>query len=445
MKQFLHLWVPIFLSNSIIMLVGIFDMIFLSHYSPQHVAAMAVCLSIYSLLFVSGTGILQGMMQELAEAYGRRAFDNIQKILKQSILIVIVLSVFAGWLLTHADPLLHLLKADSALQALIQPCLWLLAWTLPAHLLVRILYILTQACGEAKRVFYANIFYLIFKVSLAYCLIFGIQGYVPAYGVKGAFIAHLTVQWALLVVYYLIFLEKQLRVHWSGQFFHFKTLLKILRIGLPSAIVVFIDVFTISVIALLILPLGEIIVNAHQVAMGLAGLLFMVPFSMSSAFSILVSTRIGANQVQSAWDLTFKALRVVVASAVVLAILIAIFQKPIVTLFSDNKDVLAVSLALMFLLCWMHIFDAILVVSVNMLRCWKVVIFPMFIFSGVLLLGGLGGGWYLAYHPVLLFNLNLDVSGISGFWWMLAISYTFAALMCLLCLGLKYRKHLQTA
>lgn len=114
--------------------------------------------------------------------------------------------------------MLHQLKADSALQALIQPCLWLLAWTLPAHLLVRILYILTQACGQAKRVFYANIFYLILKVSLAYCLIFGIQGYVPAYGVKGAFIAHLTIQWALLVVYYLIFLEKQLRVHWSGQF-----------------------------------------------------------------------------------------------------------------------------------------------------------------------------------------------------------------------------------
>ena len=79
------------------------------------------------------------------------------KILKQSILIVIVLSVFAGWLLTHAI-LCYILKADSALQALIQPCLWLLAWTLPAHLLVRILYILTQACGQAKRVFYANIF-----------------------------------------------------------------------------------------------------------------------------------------------------------------------------------------------------------------------------------------------------------------------------------------------
>lgn len=74
MKQFLHLWVPIFLSNAIIMLGGLFDVIFLSHFSPQHVAAMAVCVSIYSLCFVSGVGVLQGMMQELAEANGRQAF-----------------------------------------------------------------------------------------------------------------------------------------------------------------------------------------------------------------------------------------------------------------------------------------------------------------------------------------------------------------------------------
>src|SRR5690606_13976719 len=52
MKQFLHLWVPIFLSNAIIMLSGLFDVIFLSHFSPQHVAALAVCLSVYSLCFV---------------------------------------------------------------------------------------------------------------------------------------------------------------------------------------------------------------------------------------------------------------------------------------------------------------------------------------------------------------------------------------------------------
>ncbi|PWF32562.1 MATE family efflux transporter, partial [Yersinia pestis] len=82
-------------------------------------------------------------------------YADIQRIVKQSILIVLVISAVAMYLFNHATPLLHFLKADAALQALIVSCLWLLAWTIPAHLLLRILYILTQACGQAKRVFYA--------------------------------------------------------------------------------------------------------------------------------------------------------------------------------------------------------------------------------------------------------------------------------------------------
>lgn len=263
MKKFLHLWVPIFLSNAIIMLSSLFDVIFLSHFSPQHVAALAVCLSVYSLCFVTGIGVLQGMMQELAEANGRQDYADIQRIVKQSILIVLVISAVAMYLLNHATHLLHFLKADAALQTLIVPCLWLLAWTIPAHLLLRILYIFTQACGQAKRVFYANMIYLLLKVALAYVLIYGIEGYVTSYGVEGAFMAHLIVQWVLLFVYYFFFLEQKLKIQWSGVFFHWQTLLKILKIGLPNAVVTFVDVFAISAIALLILPLGDIVVNAH--------------------------------------------------------------------------------------------------------------------------------------------------------------------------------------
>lgn len=445
MKQFLHLWVPIFLSNAIIMLGGLFDVIFLSHFSPQHVAAMAVCVSIYSLCFVSGVGVLQGMMQELAEANGRQAFSEIQQIVKQSILIVLILSVLAAWVFTHATPLLNLLKADAELQALITPCLWLMAWVIPGHLLLRILYILTQTCGQAKRVFYANILYLIIKGLLGYCLIFGVEGYIAAYGVQGAFISSLVAQWLLLFVYYFVFLEKKLQIQWSGTFLHWATLLKILRIGVPNGVVTFVDVFAISAIALLILPLGNIVINSHQIMLGLTGLMFMVPMSMGSAFSILVSTKIGAEHIDSAWQLSKKAVVVVVSIGFCLASFVWIFQSGIITLFSGDQQVLAVAFSLMTLVCWMHIFDAILVISVNMLRCWKEVVLPMFIFTGAVLVLGLGGGWYVAYHPISFMNIGFNALGIHGFWWMLAISYTFAALMCLLCLALKYRKHLQTA
>ena len=373
MKQFLHLWVPIFLSNAIIMLSSLFDVIFLSHFSPQHVAALAVCLSVYSLCFVTGIGVLQGMMQELAEANGRQDYADIQRIVKQSILIVLVISAVAMYLFNYATPVLHFLKADAALQALIVSCLWLLAWTIPAHLLLRILYILTQACGQAKRVFYANMIYLLLKVALAlaYVLIYGIEGYVTSYGVEGAFMAHLIVQWVLLFVYYFFFLEQKLKIQWSGVFFHWQTLLKILKIGLPNAVVTFVDVFAISAIALLILPLGDIVVNAYQVMLGLLGLMFMLPMSMASAFGILVSTKIGAEQIDAAWQLSKRALMAVMLIAIVVVLTIWGLDSWIVGLFSNDAQVIALALALILLMCWMHIFDALLVISLAMLRCWR--------------------------------------------------------------------------
>lgn len=438
MKQFLNLWVPIFFSNSIIMLAGLFDTLFLSHYSPMHVAAQAVCLSVYSLVFVSGVGLLQGMMQELSEANGRQAYDDIQHIIKQSISIILCLSAFAGWMLNHADPLLNLLALSPELKALIQPCLYLLSWTIPAHLLVRILYILTQSCGQSKYVMYANTVYLFLKVGLAYVFIFGVNAWsIPAYGVEGAFIAHLISQWLMLPIYYFIFLEKKLLIQWGGAFFHFSIMWNILKIGLPSALVVFIDVFAVSTIALLILPLGDLVVNAHQIALGLCGLMFMLPLSLSSAFSILVSTQIGAVRTSQAWILTRRALLVVVSVAICVALMVLAFSSTILGAFTGDAQVFAMSLSLIFLLCWMHVFDALLVIVVAMLRCWKVIVLPMLIFTIVLLVGSLGGGWYLAYHPIALLGINIDALGLQGFWWMMASSYTLAALLCLLCLYFK--------
>ena len=72
---------------------------------------------------------------------------------------------------------------------------------------------------------------------------------------------------------------------------------------------------------------------------------------------------------------------VVLSIGLCLASFVWIFQRWIIALFSGDQQVLAVAFSLMMLVCWMHIFDAILVISVNMLRCWKEVVLPMFIFT----------------------------------------------------------------
>src|SRR5690606_3603262 len=121
-----------------------------------------------------------------------------------------------------------------------------------------------------------------------------------------------------------------------------------------------------------------------------------------------------------------------------LASFVWIFQHWIIALFSGDKQVLAVAFSLIMLVCWVHIFDAILVISLAMLRCWREIVRPMFIFISTVLVVGLGDGWYVAYHPMTLFNWQSNALGIYGFWWMLSIAYTIAASLCFVCLLIKY-------
>lgn len=172
--------------------------------------------------------------------------------------------------------------------------------------------------------------------------------------------------------------------------------------------------------------------------LGLLGLMFMLPMSMASAFGILVSTKIGAEQIDAAWQLSKRALMAVMLIAIVVVLTIWGLDSWIVGLFSNDAQVIALALALILLMYWMHIFDALLVISLAMLRCWREIVRPMFIFISTVLVVGLGGSWYVAYHPMTLFNWQSNALGIHGFWWMLSIAYTIAASLCFVCLLIKY-------
>lgn len=58
MKKFIHLFIPILLSNLAVVLGGVADTVFLSHVSTIDVAAMSVTLSIYALVYILGYGLL---------------------------------------------------------------------------------------------------------------------------------------------------------------------------------------------------------------------------------------------------------------------------------------------------------------------------------------------------------------------------------------------------
>ncbi len=84
--------------------------------------------------------------------------------------------------------------------------------------------------------------------------------------------------------------------------------------------------------------------------------MFMLPMSMASAFGILVSTKIGAEQIDAAWQLSKLGTMAVMLIAIVVVLTIWGLDSWIVGLFSNDAQVIALALALILLMCWMHIF-----------------------------------------------------------------------------------------
>lgn len=68
-------------SNLIVVLSGLIDIAYVGHFSNDHVAALSVTLSLYTVVYVIGMGILQGVMLKLSEAYGCHDIPRIRQIL----------------------------------------------------------------------------------------------------------------------------------------------------------------------------------------------------------------------------------------------------------------------------------------------------------------------------------------------------------------------------
>ena len=442
MKKFLDLFIPLLLSNLTIAISGLVDTVYLSHFNVKHVAVLSVTLSLYSMVFILGFGLLQGMMQTLAEAKGRKELHQSDLIIKQGVWVALSCSAFGAVLLSHAEGLVLILGAEPELMQMINRCLHMAIFILPAQLLLRVFFIVTQTCGQARLVFYTNVLFLILKLVLSGILIFGLPSIaLNAYGVYGAYFSTLLSYWLVLPLYYVLFMEKQYQLKWNGQYFDAVILKKILRIGIPTSVVILIDVFAFTSIALLAIPLGAIALTANQIISVTVSWLYGVTNALIATFSILVSIKMGEGNQDVAWQLTCKAILSVFVLSTSMVLILFIFKNNLVVFFTADADVAVLFLSLFLLLGLFHIADAMLATFVNMLRCWHVTLVPMLIYSVFILVVGLGGGWYFAYHPFDYSQYSIAPMGIQSFWLFATFAYAMSALVCGICL--KYRKYLK--
>lgn len=412
-----------------VMAFGIADTVIAGRYSDQALAALSVGAAIYVSVYVGLIGIVQALLPIWAELHGARRHAALGRSLRQSLYLCGVIAAVGIAALLFPGPLLRWAQVPAGMQDDVQRYLAILAAALVPSLLFRLYSSFNQSLGRPMLVTWLQVGALMVKIPLSVWLVAGGAG-VPALGVAGCAWATLVVNYGLLLVAVImlrtqdIYHPYQLWVRMEAP--RWRQIAEFARLGIPGGLAYLVEVTSFTLMALFIARLGTVASASHQIAASVASVLYMMPLSIGIACSARVSFWIGAGRPERARHAAWTGFGLATLFALALGAVLLIANQVLAGLYSRNPAVVSLGSGLLLWVAVYHLADAVQAVCAFLLRCYRVTLVPLLLYS--ILLWGLGllGGYALAYKG---WGSHEPTQSASSFW----IASTGAIALVALC------------
>lgn len=425
LKQLFHLMLPILFTQFSQAGLGLIDTIMAGRLSPTDLAAIAVGVGLWIPVMLLFSGIMIATTPLVAEAKGARTPEKIATIARQSLWVAFILGVIAGLVLQVLPLTLPLLGVPESLQPKAGLFLHAIGFGMPAVTMYAALRGYSEAIGYPRPVTAISLMALLLLVPLNFIFMYGV-GPIPALGSAGCGFATAILQWLMLMSLALYIFKN--RVYQSSQpFSHWEKLngywlKRILKLGFPIGLAIFFEVSIFSTAAIVLSPLGETIVAAHQIAISVTSQLFMIPMSLAIALTIRVGTYYGEQN----WDAMRRVQGLGLMTATILALLIMlmlwVFRSEIVALYTSDPMVTQIALYLVLFAVAYQLMDAWQISAAGCLRGMQDTKGPMWI--------TMIAYWVIAF-PVGVYLSRFGDMGAAGVWVGLIVGLSVACVLLL--------------
>ena len=320
----LALALPLVLTQLVQVLVHTTEVVLLGRLGAAPLAAATLAAALFHTALLFGVGTASATAPLLAQAKGARRPRQVRRIVRQGLWATLALALPLMAALWFARHLLAAMGQDAALLPMTETYLRHAVWGLPFGIGFIVLRSFAATFGHTRAVLLAAFVAALLNLPLSWWLIFGGFG-LPSLGPKGAGIAA-SVTFMLM---FLLLLAHCLRAAPLRRFAilgrlwrpDWQVLAEIFKVGLPIGGAVLLEVGLFAVAALLMGLLGTVQLAAHQVAIQLASISFMVPLGISNAATIRVGLAVGAGDGPGARLAGWTACGVGTAFALVMAVL----------------------------------------------------------------------------------------------------------------------------
>jgi MATE family multidrug resistance protein len=434
-RELLSLAGPIVTVQVGLMFMGVVDTAMVGRVSAADLAAVALGSLYFFMVSIFGVGVLMALDPIVAQAIGAGEPVAVARGVQRGLLVTLVLTVWTSVWLLPGEPILALLRQPGDVVPIAAGyARALIPGMLPFFVFVVFRQSL-QAMGHVRPVVYTIILGNLANVLLNWVLIFGHWG-MPALGAVGSGWATSISRW-LMTVGLLLGAWPRLRptlvpIHRDAA--AWPPLARLLRIGIPIGLQHQLEFGAFAVAGLLMGTLGTTQMAAHQVAINLASLTFMVPLGVGAAASVLVGRAVGRGDSDDARRAAGAALLTGSAFMATCAVIMLALPSPLASVYTANAPVLAVAATLIPLAGLFQVFDGIQVVSMGALRGLGDTRGPMLI--------SLLGFWLVGL-PVSIYLGFEAGAGPVGIWWGLVAGLAAVALLLLVRVRRRFRGHLE--
>ena len=408
------------------MFMGVVDTLMVGWLAPEAIGAVGLGGILYFTVAVFGMGLLLGLDTYVSHAYGRGDLDDCHRWLRAGVHLACLAAPVLMLLTLGLLWLLPVLGLHPRVRVLIGPYVSVLAWGSLPLLLYAAFRRYLQAQGLVRPVMITLVLANLVNALFNWILIFGRFGF-PALGVAGSawstVMARVFMAAGLLVV-----IVQHERTHRLGlgrvSFLEIEwtRIRRLAGLGTPAALQVTAEVGVFGAVAALAGRIDPVALAAHQVALNIASVTFMVPLGLASAGAVRVGHAVGRHDVAGAARAGWSA--IALGGLFMSAAAIVLLAQPagLVRLFTTDAAVIATGVSLLRVAAAFQLFDGIQGVTTGALRGLGD--------TRTAMLANLVGHWLVGLPVAALLAFGLGL-GVIGLWIGLSLSLTLVGIFLL--------------
>jgi MATE family, multidrug efflux pump len=434
--ELLKLAIPVSIGQLGHIMLGVVDSFMVGKLGAEPLAASALANGLFFLIMVLGIGMSHAITALVAIARGENKDDQCGVIARQGLIVNMIFGIILTILTFIAATLIVYLGQDKIVAELAESYLSILSLSILPFMLFQTYRQFVEGLSDTKTPMYIAIFANLVNIFGNWVLIFGNLG-LPALGLVGAGFATLITRtfmglgMMLIVIYSTKYKKYDPTLRFKS--INFNMIKKIISIGLPSGLTYSLEVSAFAFAAIIIGWLGSASLAAHQIAINLASVSYMVVLGISSAATIRVGNALGARNLKDIKLAGYSATLIGLLFMSFTGTTFVLLNEFLPSLYINDGEVIELAASLLIIAALFQLSDGVQAVGLGILKGITDVKIPMII--------TIFAYWILALPLgyVLGFIFEMDIIGI---WIGLLLGLTVAAVMFLL--RFKYKvKNLQ--